>query len=167
MTGSCSSSTSSCAVPSLSVTPCGAVELSTVVRSATVGTWSAWSSLSRTSAGIGWPRARPWSPSRPAEERHMDTGVLFQPLQIGPVTIPNRIARAAHGTYFFRLGEPYVGASHIAYHQARAAHGVGLTVLDGVGVDPSGGNVVVLDGSVVERYQQLAAAVHPHGMKLF
>ena len=97
----------------------------------------------------------------------MDTGVLFQPLQIGPVTIPNRIARAAHGTYFFRLGEPYVGASHIAYHQARAAHGVGLTVLDGVGVHPSGGNVVVLDGSVVERYQQLAAAVHPHGMKLF
>lgn len=43
---------------------------------------------------------------------------LFQPLQIGGCTVPNRIARTAHST-------GTTGADLIAYHGERARGGVG------------------------------------------
>ena len=46
---------------------------------------------------------------------------LFEPIQVGGVTIPNRIVRSPHGTGL-------LGEALIAYHEARAKGGVELIV---------------------------------------
>ena len=51
---------------------------------------------------------------------------LFEPIDVGPVTIPNRIVRSAHGTMLS-------GERLIAYHEARAAGGVGMSTLEATG----------------------------------
>ena len=48
---------------------------------------------------------------------------LFSPIEVGPVTIPNRIIRSAHGTLLS-------GEKLIAYHEARARGGVGMSTLE-------------------------------------
>lgn len=86
---------------------------------------------------------------------------LFQPVQVGPVTIPNRIVRTAHGT--FLSGEPL-----IAYHEARARGGVGMSTIEASSVDaaaPSG--LPVFADAIVPFYREIAARMHRHGMKLF
>ena len=52
---------------------------------------------------------------------------LFEPIDVGPLTIPNRIVRTAHGTML-------TGERLIAYHEARAAGGVGMSTLEATGV---------------------------------
>ena len=44
---------------------------------------------------------------------------LFEPLRVGPITLPNRIVRSPHGTGLS-------GEGLIAYHEARARGGVGM-----------------------------------------
>lgn len=86
---------------------------------------------------------------------------LFHSVAVGPVTIPNRIVRTAHGT--FLSGEPL-----IAYHEARARGGVGMSTLEASSVDagaPSG--LPVSSDAIVPFYRDIAARVHQHGMKLF
>ena len=52
---------------------------------------------------------------------------LFEPIDVGPITIPNRIVRSAHGTLL-------TGERLIAYHEARAAGGVAMSTLEATGV---------------------------------
>ena len=52
---------------------------------------------------------------------------LFTPLEVGPLTLKNRIVRSAHGTHL-------AGESLIAYHEARAKGGVALSTLEATGV---------------------------------
>ena len=52
---------------------------------------------------------------------------LFNPIDVGPITIKNRILRSAHGTL---LG----GYKLIAYHEARAMGGLGMSALEATGV---------------------------------
>src|SRR5579862_7385837 len=92
---------------------------------------------------------------------------VFEPVQVGPVEIPNRIARMAHGTAFSTPRELIGGEEFVAYHVARAKGGVGLTILEAIAVHRSSGGLIVSDERTVERYQQLAEAVRPHGMRLF
>jgi 2,4-dienoyl-CoA reductase-like NADH-dependent reductase (Old Yellow Enzyme family) len=90
---------------------------------------------------------------------------VFAPLDIGSVTVPNRICRTAHGS-----GNPWVDAGDglITYHEARARGGVGLIILEPAGVHPSCPTVIpAWDDRVVEGYQKLAPAIHRHGTKLF
>lgn len=90
---------------------------------------------------------------------------VFQPITIGSVTIPNRIARGAHN-----VGTPWVSESDdfIDYHEARAKGEVGLTILGIAGVHrTSRSTIPVLDDSVIEGYKRLVDRVQPHGMKLF
>jgi 2,4-dienoyl-CoA reductase-like NADH-dependent reductase (Old Yellow Enzyme family) len=96
---------------------------------------------------------------------------LFEPIAIGPVEIPNRIVRAAHGTSL-----PWVDQSDelIAYHEARARGGAGLLVLEHGGVHPGSttqGNTIqdfaFYDEAIVDGCQRIADAVHQHGTKLF
>ncbi len=90
---------------------------------------------------------------------------LFETLDVGSVTIPNRIVRTAHST-----GHPWVSTdrSLIAYHEARARGGVGLSILEIGGVHLSSPTQIpVFADFVIDGYQKLAEAVHPHGMKLF
>ena len=86
---------------------------------------------------------------------------LFQPIAVGPVTIPNRIVRSAHGTLLH-------GESLIAYHEARAKGGVGMSTLEATGVHRSAPSLLPLySDAVLPFYEQISARVHQHGMKLF
>jgi 2,4-dienoyl-CoA reductase-like NADH-dependent reductase (Old Yellow Enzyme family) len=90
---------------------------------------------------------------------------VLEPLRVGSVVLPNRIARAPHQTTFAQGG---VTEQLIAYHVARAKGGVGLTVLETASVHPS--SPVFLDlttDHVIEGLGQLVNAVRPYGMKLF
>ena len=55
---------------------------------------------------------------------------LFVPINVGGITIPNRIVRTPHAT--LTLGDDL-----IAYHEARARGGVGMSTLEATGVHPS------------------------------
>ena len=95
--------------------------------------------------------------------------LLFSPLTIGPVTIPNRIVSSGHDTVLARDG--LVTDELIAYHQARAAGGVGLIVVQVAGVHESARYtshmLMATDDACVEGYRRLADAVHAHGTALF
>ena len=52
---------------------------------------------------------------------------LFEPSDVGPITIPNRIVRSPHGTGL-------AGEGLIAYHEARARGGVGMSTIEATGV---------------------------------
>ncbi len=88
---------------------------------------------------------------------------LFEPIEVGPITIPNRIVRSAHSTALplKRL---------IAYHEARAVGGVGMSTLEATGVhlsSPAMRSIIPLhDDSVVPFYKELTEALRPHGMKM-
>ena len=86
---------------------------------------------------------------------------LFQPLQIGRCTVPNRIARTAHST-------GTSGEALIAYHEERARGGVGLAILEIAGVLPtSATHIPVFTDAVVDFYQEIARRLHAHGTKVF
>ncbi|MGA8708549.1 MAG: FAD-dependent oxidoreductase [Steroidobacteraceae bacterium] len=90
---------------------------------------------------------------------------VLQPLTIKGVMLPNRIVRPAHGT---NIGGGRMDARLIAYHRARAEGGVGLTVLETLGMhwtSPSTG--LQLTPELVDGYRALMRAVEPHGMKVF
>ncbi|MDB5482450.1 MAG: fadH [Caulobacteraceae bacterium] len=86
---------------------------------------------------------------------------LFQPIQVGPVVIPNRIVRSAHGTLLH-------GESLIAYHEARARGGVGMSTLEATSVHPGAPSRLPLySDEVLPFYEEISGRVHAHGMKLF
>jgi 2,4-dienoyl-CoA reductase-like NADH-dependent reductase (Old Yellow Enzyme family)/thioredoxin reductase len=90
---------------------------------------------------------------------------VFEPINIGPVTIPNRVVRTAHGS---NIGGGRVSDDLIAYHEERAKGGVGLTVIEILGVHwASPAPLNVSDPTLKDSYQKLVAATQPHGMKVF
>ena len=64
----------------------------------------------------------------------MSLSCLFEPIKIGNVVVPNRVVRTAHGTHF---ASDTLNNDFIAYHEARAKGGCGLTVLEIASVHPS------------------------------
>jgi 2,4-dienoyl-CoA reductase-like NADH-dependent reductase (Old Yellow Enzyme family) len=99
------------------------------------------------------------APSRPLKR-------VFEPIEIGDLSIRNRIVRTAQGTGLARAG--LVSDDLIAYHVARARGGVGLTILEVAGVNPSSlGDIHAFDDRVMPGYQALMEAVAPHGMRVF
>lgn len=85
---------------------------------------------------------------------------LFQPVAVGPISIPNRIVRSAHGTL---LG----GEKLIAYHEARAAGGVGMSTLEATGVHADAPSLIPLyDDSCIPFYRSLMERMRPYGMKM-
>ncbi|WOX26385.1 FAD-dependent oxidoreductase [Streptomyces solicathayae] len=94
---------------------------------------------------------------------------LLSPLRIGGIVVPNRILSSGHDTVLARDGA--VTDDLIAYHEARAAGGVGLIVLQVSGVHESARytNHVLMatEDACVPGYARLAEAVHRHGTKIF
>lgn len=94
---------------------------------------------------------------------------LFEPLRLGPVELPNRIASTAHQTTLVHDHLPT--AAFVAYHEARARGGAGMIVLEATAIHPSGLLTPhTLGGYLPEiaaGYRQVVDAVHPHGTKLF
>ena len=94
---------------------------------------------------------------------------LFSPLALGPVEIPNRIVSTAHQTTLVHDNLPT--DDFVAYHEARARGGVGLIVLEATAVHPTGLLTSHTLGGylpgIVDAYRRVAAAVQPHGTRLF
>jgi 2,4-dienoyl-CoA reductase-like NADH-dependent reductase (Old Yellow Enzyme family) len=94
---------------------------------------------------------------------------LLEPLDVGPVTLPNRIVSTAHQTNLVAAHLPT--DDFVAYHEARARGGAGMIVLEAAAVHPSG----LLTAKTLSAYlpesaaalRRVADAVRPHGTRLF
>lgn len=91
---------------------------------------------------------------------------IMKPITINKVEIKNRILRTGHGTYYGKGG---INDDLIAYHEARAKSGVGLSTLEVVCVHPSSLNPTIFgwDDSIIPGFKKISTAMHKHGMKLF
>ncbi len=97
--------------------------------------------------------------------------LLFQPLNIGKVTVPNRIVMTAMGVDV-SAPDGSVTDRTIAYYTARAKGGVGLIVTEYCRVNEADGACATGQISLShDRYipgmRKLADSVHAHGSKIF
>lgn len=97
---------------------------------------------------------------------------VFSPLQIGPVTVPNRILSSAHLTHLADNGRWTKG--HVAYYEAKAKGGVGLIVIGAQSVQRWDRPILPLgdmDNPFVEGqvdwYRRGVEVVHAHGARIF
>lgn len=93
---------------------------------------------------------------------------LFAPLTIRSVEIRNRIFSTGHQANMLTDGLP--NARLAAYHEARAAGGAGLIVIEAARMHDSALSDGVLDAGTdacIPGYRAIAEAVHRHGGKLF
>lgn len=93
---------------------------------------------------------------------------LFTPLNIGSMTVKNRIVNTAHGLHAAINHLP--SERHLYYYKERAKGGVGLIVMHATYVHPSsssfsGGDVWNIDDSIIPWYERLSSAVHEFGTK--
>lgn len=94
--------------------------------------------------------------------------ILFDPVRIGDLTIPNRIAMAPMTREFSPGGVP--GTDVIDYYRRRAEGGVGLIITEGMAVNAAGAH----DGPIPLLYQPetaeaaraIAAAAHEGGARI-
>jgi 2,4-dienoyl-CoA reductase-like NADH-dependent reductase (Old Yellow Enzyme family) len=94
---------------------------------------------------------------------------LMRPLRLGPTEITCRVVSTSHQTTLVHNHIPT--DDFVAYQEARAAGGVGLIIMEAVAIAPSGLLTAHTIGGylpeIVEGYRRVAAAVKPHGTKLF
>ena len=94
----------------------------------------------------------------------MDLEHVFTPIRIGSMTVPNRIARTAHGTALGRDGD---FQPLIDYHVARARGGIGLAIIEIAGVHPSSpGTIIGWTDEAIAGWEQMAKAMAPYGTKV-
>ncbi len=90
---------------------------------------------------------------------------VLSPIAINQVVVKNRVVRTAHGT---NIGQGRITDELIAYHEARAAGGCGLTILEAASVHPTDmGTLRLHDPSVVADYQRLTSRLAPYNMAVF
>jgi len=94
---------------------------------------------------------------------------LFSPIQIGNMTVRNRIVNTAHGTNFAR--NHMVTDQHIFYHVERAKGGVGMSIMEATSVHPSYDIGVMntiwsFDERNIPWFRRLSRAVHRHEAKI-
>ncbi|MFN3231445.1 MAG: FAD-dependent oxidoreductase [Alphaproteobacteria bacterium] len=90
---------------------------------------------------------------------------VLSPITINRLEIKNRVTRTAHGT---NMGDGALSDDLIAYHEARARGGVGLSMTEASSVHPTGPMTLhAWDDAIIPRYELLMKAVVPHGMRMF
>ncbi len=94
---------------------------------------------------------------------------LFSPLQVGPLTLANRIVFSAHLTnYATEDGLP--SEQHAAYYAARAAGGAGLIITEEHSTHPTDWPYEKLihgfHPEVIPHYRRITDAVHAHGVPI-
>jgi 2,4-dienoyl-CoA reductase-like NADH-dependent reductase (Old Yellow Enzyme family) len=94
---------------------------------------------------------------------------LFSPLQVGAVTIKNRILSTGHDTLLPR--DFVVNEALLAYHKARAEGGVGLIVVQVAGVHETARytahSLMATTDDCIPGYRRLAEMLHGYGCKVF
>ena len=98
---------------------------------------------------------------------------LFSPLQIGPLTIPNRIQVTPHELQYLDNG--LVSNTMVDYYEQRAMGGTGLLEVSQLAIKPAGDwkqdsarrHPIQSIPEIVPGLKRLADAVHPHGSKIF
>jgi 2,4-dienoyl-CoA reductase-like NADH-dependent reductase (Old Yellow Enzyme family)/thioredoxin reductase len=94
---------------------------------------------------------------------------LLSSVALGPVELPNRIVSTAHQTTLVHNHMPT--DDFVAYHEARAAGGTGMIVLEATAVHESGRltahTLAGYDEDIVAGYRRVVEAVRPHGTRLF
>jgi len=98
---------------------------------------------------------------------------LFSPLQIGNLTIPNRIQVTPHELQYFDDG--LVSDTLVDYYEERARGGAGLLEVSQLAVKPGGDwehdsarrHPMQSTPSIVPGLRRLADAAHAHGSKIF
>ncbi len=97
--------------------------------------------------------------------------VLWEPIDIGNLTIRNRVFVPAHEPVLAVSGDAggLLGDRYIAYLEERARGGAGLVMTGGASVHPAGehfSHMPIYEDRCVPRYQALSDAVHAHGTKV-
>ena len=110
-------------------------------------------------------RPRPSSPA-PADAKAsaVSDSPVFRPATLGPVTLRNRVIKAA--TFEGRTREQVVSEELIEFHRAVAAGGVGMSTVAYLAVSPEGstdGRTIVLRPGAVPGLQALTEAIHEQG----
>jgi 2,4-dienoyl-CoA reductase-like NADH-dependent reductase (Old Yellow Enzyme family)/thioredoxin reductase len=94
---------------------------------------------------------------------------LFQPLQLGPITVRNRVVFSAHLTNYAEDGLPT--EQHAAYYEARARGGAGLIITEEHSTHPTDWPYEKLihgfHRQVIPGYKRITEAVHRHGTPIF
>src|SRR5512137_85792 len=95
--------------------------------------------------------------------------MLFQPFQLGPMSLRNRLVLPPMGTNAADE-EGYVTPRVLDYYEARARGGVGLIVVEGACIDQSHGKAVqhplgIDDDRYIPGLRNLADAIHRGGAK--
>jgi 2,4-dienoyl-CoA reductase-like NADH-dependent reductase (Old Yellow Enzyme family)/thioredoxin reductase len=94
---------------------------------------------------------------------------ILSSLSLGPVELQNRIVSTAHQTTLVHDNLPT--DDFVAYHEARAAGGTGLIVLEATAVHESGRltphTLAGYREEIVAGYRRVAEAVQQHGTRLF
>ncbi len=94
--------------------------------------------------------------------------LLFSPVRIGRLTVPNRIVFPAHFTGFGRVHRPT--ERHARYYAERARGGAGLIVTEITAVHPASTSfervVWGFDPECVPGFRRIAEAVHEHGARI-
>jgi len=90
---------------------------------------------------------------------------ILTPIRINSCEIRNRVARAAHGT---NLGGGSISDALIEYHAARGRGGVGLSIVEILGIHWSTPSTINIFAPGIEGgYRKLVEQVRPTGMRLF
>jgi 2,4-dienoyl-CoA reductase-like NADH-dependent reductase (Old Yellow Enzyme family) len=94
---------------------------------------------------------------------------IDKPLRIGKsLEIKNRVVRPAHGTSFGLADGGLMNDRLIAYHEARARGGVGLSIVEILAVHRSSpGALRIYTPGQEAGYRKLIETIRPTGMKLF
>ena len=97
--------------------------------------------------------------------------MLFKPMNIGKVTIPNRVVMTAMGVDV-SAPDGSVTDRTIAYYTARAKGGVGLIVTEYCRVNEADGacatgQISLSHNRYIPGMKKLADSVHAHGSKIF
>ncbi|HEY6758573.1 MAG TPA: FAD-dependent oxidoreductase [Baekduia sp.] len=97
-----------------------------------------------------------------------DLNVLWKPIQLGALTVENRIFVCAHETYF--AGNKALTEQYVAYLEERARGGAGIVMIGASGVHPRGAanaHMQAWHPENVPMYKSLSSRVREHGGRVF
>lgn len=93
---------------------------------------------------------------------------LLSPIQLGKLSIKNRVMVTAHTTNFSENGIPT--DKDVAYYGERAKGGAGLIIIGALRVHPttlnSAMNIMAFKPGIVPIFQKMSETIHEHGSKI-